>query len=350
MADKQDSKDELVVVGPGADEDPVQPTFDADVRAGEDYQYPDADPDVGDAGEERSDRVGQADIDSDDGEGLSREQRRRRRKKENHDRLAREVDFLRHRNEQLERQRSQELARIESRQTQNDVMAIDGRIAQAQSDVREAEDLLTQALKGGDPGAAVEALRVRDDFRDGLRNLQAAKNQTIRAGQDRQATANQSPAMDPTVAQRAREWAREHSWFDPNGRSEASVIAAVVERQVAAEGRLYGGSDDYWDEVDRRLAKRLPEHYPNSRQGSRDEEDEGASRSQQRPLNGTRKPSGPSIKVGGRERPLKKGEVYIDEDRKAAMIEKGVWDDPVLRERQLQYYQKYDREAGRRPR
>jgi hypothetical protein len=243
---------------------------------------------------------------------------------------------------------------VESRQTQSDVLAIDGRITQAESDVREAESLLQQALEAKDTSSAVEALRVRDQLRDGLRQLQGAKHQAVQGAQARQQAASQPPAQDPLITHRAQEWAREHPWFDSQGRSEDSAIAKAVEARVFQEGRLSPTTDEYWEEVDRRLARRLPERYDTHR-ARRDEEDDDEPSPRTRRVNGNgngtqRRATGPTIKVGGRERALKKGEVYIDEDRKAAMIEHGVWDDPVQRKRYLESYQKYDREAGRRPR
>lgn len=365
-ADKQDTQDEITVVGPGADEEqegaPAEGAHEP--RAGDDYQYAEGEDD----GDERAtrgggdERTGHAEEEPEGGdETLSREQKRRRRKREKYDRDQRELAFLRSRNEQLERQRSQELARIESRQTQSDVLAIDGRISQAEADVREAETLLQQAMDAKDSAAAVEALRVRDQLRDGLQQLRGAKHQTVRAAQERAAAATSPAAPDPAVAARVQEWMRERPWFDPQLRNEDSAVAYAVEQAVFREGRLSPRSDAYWEEVDRRLAKRLPEHY-GARGEDDDEDDEGGdtraprTQARERQVTGTgkegttRRPTGPTIKVGGRERTLRKGEVYIDEDRKQAMIEKGVWDDPVLRDRQLKYYQTYDREAGRRPR
>jgi len=258
--------------------------------------------------------------------------------------------LLRTRNEQLEREHSRRLAAMETRQTQSDVLAIDGRISQAQSNIREAENLYTEALKKNDAESATEALRVRDELRDGLNQLRGAKQQTVRGAQTRQQQANQSPPMDPAIISRAREWASERPWFDPKLGDEYSAITHAVERTVFKEGRLDPRSDEYWDEVDRRLAKRLPERYQDATEEDDDREPPRRNGNGRVNGNGPRKASGPTIKVGGRERTLKRGEVFIDEDRKAAMIEAGVWDDPKLREKQLKAYQKYDREAGRRPR
>jgi hypothetical protein len=351
MTDK-DNKDDITPVGPGADED-VQDTADtgADDR-GDGYTYAEGDDDDSPGRQEAGDeRTGHGEEEPEEGGNLSREQRRRRRKREKFEESQRELAFLRARNEQLERQRSQDLASIESRQTQSEVLAIDSRINQAEADVREAETLLQQAMDAKDSGAAVEALRVRDQLRDGLNNLRGVKQQAIRGAQQRQAAATREPAADPVIQARATEWRQEHSWYDPQGGDEDSVIAHAVERKLFNEGRLNPGSPAYWEELDRRLARRLPERYEGRDEDGDDEPDPRRASNGNGRMNGNgaRRATGPTIKVGGRERALGKGEVYIDEDRKAAMIEAGVWDDPKLRERMLRSYQRYDREAGRRP-
>lgn len=97
----------------------------------------------------------------------------------------------------------------------------------------------------------------------------------------------------------------------------------------------------------------MPHRYESSGNGrvrerdrddDEDEEDQGEEHENVRE---ERRPRGPRITTGGRERPLRKNEVYISAERKAALIEKGVWDDPVLREKYLKQYQKYDREQRR---
>jgi hypothetical protein len=357
MADtKTNTEEALTIVGPGADDDDALPGEQQPVNegAGEDYRY--ADEEGGEEDPNREERTGHAEEDPDapaDGQPLSREQKKRRKKRERYERDQRELALLRTRNEQLERAHSQRLAAMESRQTQSDVLAIDGRISQAQANVREAETLFAQAVKSGDEGAIAEALRVRDELRDGLRQYEGAKQQTVQHAQARQREAAQPPAQDPMIARRAQDWQREHAWFDPAGRDEDSAIVKAVEGRLFGEGRLHPSTDAYWEEVDRRLAKRLPERYANGH-GQDDEDDEPASRT--RRVNGhgksngaPRRATGPTIKVGGRERTLVKGEVYIDEDRKEAMVEAGVWDDPVQRAKYLKSYQRYDREAGRRP-
>src|ERR1700752_248159 len=108
MADK-DNKDEITPVGPGADED-VQ-TADTQTDEGTGYTYAEVDDDDSPGRQESTDeRTGHAE--THDRDGLSENQRRRRRKRERFEETQRELAFLRARNEQLERQRSQELASI----------------------------------------------------------------------------------------------------------------------------------------------------------------------------------------------------------------------------------------------
>ena len=42
-----------------------------------------------------------------------------------------------------------------------------------------------------------------------------------------------------------------------------------------------------------------------------------------------------------------KKEVYVTPERRQAMIEAGVWDDPVRRTQMLKAYQAYDRNSAR---
>jgi hypothetical protein len=45
--------------------------------------------------------------------------------------------------------------------------------------------------------------------------------------------------------------------------------------------------------------------------------------------------------------PSTKNEVVVTPERKQAMVEAGVWDDPVARKRYLKAYQDYDRNTAR---
>lgn len=365
MPDNQkDQKDELTPVGPGADDEAAASTSQEEGRAGEDYQYAE---EGGGQDEGADERVGHADDEGqeegaqgDEEPRLSREAKRRRRKRERYERDQQELAFYRSMVANYERDQTQRLSAVEQRQAQSEVAAVDAEISRTEAQVREAETLLGQAMEAKDTTATVEALRVRDQLRDGLMQLRVAKVQAVRAAQERRNAPAQAQQPDPTIISRAQQWAREHTWFDPQGRNEDSRIAYAIEQALASEGRLDPRTDAYWNEYERRLAKRLPEHYE-TRGRERDEaddddDDEGddedvrgaARRREPSRVNSKRKPSGPEIRVGGRERPLRKGEVYVDAARREAMEEAGVWGDPEKQARFLRAYQAYDRTNGRR--
>lgn len=342
--DKQESNSEeelLTPVGPGSHEEPSTDEDEAPRNAADESDEPPE-------GEEDDERVGHADEEEalEQRKHSRREQRKHRKERYKRDQV--ELKFLRNRNEQLERRFSD----ADTRMTQGEVLAIEGRIAQVEDQIRQAEDVHAQALDKGAGADATEALRIRDSLRDGLQQLNGLKQQTINGARQRANT--QQNQIDPQVQERAREWASENSdWFDPQLTDEASTVAFAVEQKLFREGRLDPRSDAYYAELDRRLKKRLPEVYRDDADERDDDDSEDDERGSSRRngnghVNGRKTSGGPTFRTGGRERSLKKGEVFVDADRRKAMEDMGVWEDPVLRERYLKSYQRYDREHGRR--
>jgi hypothetical protein len=88
-------------------------------------------------------------------------------------------------------------------------------------------------------------------------------------------------------------------------------------------------SEEYWDELRKRAARRLPEKFKNERRDSREE----------------RTPrGGPAVGSGREHAPAStRKEIYVSPERKQALIEAGVWDDPVLRMKYVKRYAEYDR-------
>jgi hypothetical protein len=174
----------------------------------------------------------------------------------------------------------------------------------------------------------VEAQGIRDGLRDNLHQLQDAKDYVSqqRPGEQR---------VDPQLMNHAQNWMRAHAWWDPNGSDPDSRMVSRIDAQLVTEG-LNPNDADYWTELTERVAEALPDRSQ-SRGGN------GDARTPKK--KGKRKASGgPTMSVSGRERPLKKNEVYISSERKEAMIEAGVWEDPELRQRYLKQYAEYDRE------
>lgn len=334
--DKEAVEEEVVPVGPGAEGDEeIHAESEEEPRAA-------AKDDDEDEGDEKDERVGRSE-DEEDGEADSpvRQRRRRERKarraREKDDRV--ELRFLRQRNEALERRQSA----IDARLDQVDVGAVDTRIGLLDEQIAEAERLHAEAITKQRGNEATEALQIRDQLRDQKANLANLRNQKVGQARQRQQQGGRPP-IDPDVVRMAERWVEKNSdWFDPAGRDEDSRIARTIEDGMYAEGRLDARTPEYWDEYNRRLAKRGI--GPDASRGrDRDRDDDADEEEAEDPTPEKRKPKGPRITTGGRERPLKKNEVYVSAERRAAMEEAGVWDKPDLRAKYLRRYAAYDAE------
>ena len=96
--------------------------------------------------------------------------------------------------------------------------------------------------------------------------------------------------------------------------------------------------------MDKRVARRLPHLAKKGGAGNGADNLDDIDVDDPQDKGGQRKPGGPKFRIGGQERPLRANEVHISRDRKEAMIEAGVWEDPVLRKKFLKRYADYDRE------
>ncbi len=258
---------------------------------------------------------------------------RRQRQKEARERNDRELNFLRTRNEDLEQRFSRFEQETDARMAGSEIANVDSAINKARADLQLANTVIQQAVDQNDGKNLAEALDHRDTIRDNLRDLGEAKgylSTTRRSGGD-----YVQQQLDPRHVAHAQQFMIDHDWWDPQGRDQDSVRVLEIDRQLVLDGFI-PTDRDYWDELRTRTEEALPNRF-DSRTGDRGGDKSG---------NGRRQNRGPSFRTGGRERPLKANEVYISPERKAAMEEAGVWDDPVLRNKYLKSYSDYDKQAA----
>lgn len=274
---------------------------------------------------------------------------RRERAKRARDRERVELNFYAKRNEELEKR----LMQLEGRTAQNEGAAIDQRITSIKAQLANADAVIREALKKPNGAGAddfVEAQRIRDELRDQLNTLTTSKQtheqRTKVEREARDSQVGQSvPRMerpDPKTLRYARDWADQHDWFDFQGTDEDSVIVRAIDESLAGDG-FDPSTPEYWEELTSRVKRRLPERFKNGAAAARaDEDDDDVDdvATEARPK------TGPKFSSGGRERPLKKGEVYVSAERKEAMKQYGVWDDPVARNRMLKKYAQWDAELA----
>jgi hypothetical protein len=280
------------------------------------------DADDADDGEDDGDeRLAESEDDSED-EIASQSRKRRLKRREIQKRAKeaaqRELEMLRHQNAELARR----VAAIEGHTLQSNEQNIDARLQQTLNEIRQAEQIMARATEAGNGEDVVAAMRIRDEAMSRAQQLQYSKQQMA---QVREQVAQ--PTGDPRVQSYAQEWMQANPWYNPQGADDDSAIVNAIDAAMTAQG-YDPTSRAYWEELTRRVAARVNEDGSDTRQS--------APRRKAPPQGTTREHAPTSTRK----------EVYVTPERKAAMIEAGIWDDPVARNRMLKAYQAYDKQSS----
>jgi hypothetical protein len=294
-----------------------------------------------------------------------RERRRRERRAQKarqqaaRDRDSREMHFLRTRNEQLERA----VGSLDQRMSKNEVSQVDSRLEQLKNARNEAEEVLAQAIEANNGGDVVKLNRTIRELEAGINRLAGYRQQLANreeAGEEEEATEEQTDAPaqqrpSPSVIRNLQVFGARHKWFDPTGSDEESRVVLALDAAVKDEG-FDPATKDYWVELEERMQRRLPERMKafGGRQAENDDDDDEEEAPAPARRNGAAKPNGggggPRMSSGSQTRGSGK-QFLLSSERKQAMIEAGVWDDPELRDKYVQSYAKWDKEhpqgAGR---
>lgn len=242
-----------------------------------------------------------------------REARRNRRKakkeyiKRTNEEKDQRLQLLQKQNEELMRRLSQ----VERKTVESDLHRLDKMIEDEELKARYWETKRKDAFKSQDADTFSEAEKALNEAKARLYQMRAAKQKAAEPAE--------SP-NDPRVARRAKEWIDRNSWFDPEGKDEDSQIAKVIDRKLAEEG-MDPTSDDYWEEFDSRLQKRLPHLYT------------------QRQDRSERRPRSP-VTGSQRESFARGGTVTfeLEPEMVRAMKDAGFWDDKEKRAKVIKRY------------
>lgn len=286
-----------------------------------------AENDVDDQSDDSSDKkVGLSESDDDSEAEKEREAIRERRRQEKQERKVRrdeaikrdkiELDFLRKRNDDLERR----LTAQEQKSHQLDLNGLDAQLKQAAYEAEMAEKVIAKAVEAGNGDDVAQAMRYRDQAIQRAQQLQWQKQQAA------QRPAPQQAPIDDVTMSYAKEFMDENPWYDTQGRNEESAIVLAIDQALSKDG-FDPRTEDYWVELRRRASKRLPEKFRQAKGESREAR------------------GGPAVGSGREHAPAStRKEIYISPERKQALIEAGVWDDPVLRLKYVKRYAEYDRQ------
>lgn len=310
-----------------ADDDELIPVEtkpeDAETEAQDDKSGDDEDDD-----HEDDERLAQSEEDSDEDitSGTSNRDRRRKRReiqKKARDAAQRELEFLRKTVAELSQRVAQNETHTARTTAQTIGQNIEQQLARAVAEVQQAEAIIAAATEAGNGQDAVAALRIRDQAREEMNRLQNAKQQLETQQQEAM-----QPRIDPAVVNYAKEWMEANPWYNPAATDTDSAVTKAIDSQLAREG-YDPRSRLYWEELTNRVAGAL---------GDGDGAQQPTTPRRKAPPTGNTREHAPVST---------KREVYVTPERKAAMIEAGVWDDPVLRQRYLKAYKAYDNGSAR---
>jgi hypothetical protein len=294
----------------------------------EEQKAEDADADADDADDDQHDeddgdeRLGESEEDNDDEVSSNRKRRQKRREvqKRAKERAERELAMLRQKVMELERRASQ----VEGHVTSTHEQSLAQRLAQAQREVEMAEQVIAKATAAGNGNDVVQAMRIRDAAIANAQQLEYAKQQFEQT--------KSRPQVQPEVANYAKQWIEANPWYDPSGRDRDSALAKAIDNELASEG-YNPATREYWEELTARVADAF-----GTSAGTSDAPASGAPKAKRKtppPTGGTREHAPASTKR----------EIYVTPERKQAMIDAGVWDDPAARQRYLKAYRDYDSSA-----
>lgn len=259
-------------------------------------------------------------------------QQRRERHRRARERDQREMNFLR--NEVVRLGQAHE--RLQTVIGQNRVEDLDSRLSEELARAEQAERIEAAAIKANNGEDAVKARRIREEALSRAQAIHREK-QSVQAPATDAAQPNGQGAPPPYL-NHVREFAKDKPWFNFNRADPDNAVVLALDTQVAGEG-FSPNTAEYWAELDRRVRERLPHKFGSnsgSRQDDADDEDEPTQR---------RARGGPPVGAGRTHVPeTTRTQVYISPERKQAMIDAGVWDDPVLRQRYVKRYAEWDRD------
>jgi hypothetical protein len=201
---------------------------------------------------------------------------------------------------------------------------VDKAIEDAGVQVEYAKMKMQEAVNAADGVSLTRAQEMWFEAKRKMESLESVKNQATRQmSQPRQNIA----VPDPAVQKLASDWMERNTWYDPHGRNEESEIAMMIDKKLTAEG-YDPSSEDYWEELDDRVAKFIPQK---SNRGYND------SNRKERPRS--------VVTSSGRESTgsTRGNEFRLSPDRVAAMKEAGMWDNPELKQKAIRKYAEWDK-------
>lgn len=166
--------------------------------------------------------------------------------------------------------------------------------------------------------------KAQEAWYDSRRKIESMRNFKE---QNAESSSRETGAVNPKLQRLANQWMERNPWYDPNSGDEDSAIAKIVDERLIKEG-YNPESEEYWDELDNRLQKRLPNRYNQSH-------DEPARRRPKSFVTGSGRES--VDRQGG-------GNTFVLSPQQVrTMKEAGMWDNLESRNRMIKRYAEFAR-------
>ena len=243
-------------------------------------------------------------------------------KKTNEEKDQRLMMLQRQNQELMER-----LSNVERKTHSADLARLDKAIEDKQLRLQYARMKMSEATSAGDGEALAKAQEMWYEARREIESMERVKEQAVKQ------TNSPAPASNAELQRQATRWMDRNPWFRPEGDDEDSEIAKVIDQKLVKEG-WNPASEDYWEELDRRLQKRLPHHYT-------DDYDGRDNRPSRRPR---------SVVTGsGRETTTSssgaRNTFVLSPEQVRAIKDAGLWDNPQSRNRMIKRYAEQARQS-----
>jgi hypothetical protein len=245
---------------------------------------------------------------------------KRRARKEYHKQVSAEKDTKLHMLERQNQELLERLAVVEKKTQGSEIARINKAIEDQEGRILYAKQKIKEATETGNGDLLTQAQEMWYEAKKNFEALEGLKKQSV---QQPQHQTIQAP--DPMVQRYATDWMSDNPWYDPNGRDPDSKIALTIDNAMAEEG-WNPKTQEYWEELDNRLAKYLPHRYSGAVETS-------VNPSTKRPRN--------IVTSSGRESASSSGgknTFTLTPDQVRAMKDAGMWDDPDKRAKMIRRY------------
>lgn len=210
---------------------------------------------------------------------------------------------------------------IDRRAASNDLAAVQAEKTKAAQAYKYFKDQIAEGTRTADGPLVADATEKLLVAQNRFNEL----DQIEKAYQKKQ----QQPApLDPRLVSFAKSWADRNSWYDPSGKDADSRIVLTLDHQLAEDG-WNPTTEEYWKELDKRVAKYLP-HRNNSGKVTTKPRSVVAGSGKDASMGGTSQGSGYKLSA----------------ERVKALKDAGVWNDPKQRAAYIKSFRDYDKQNG----